>query len=245
MKFLTAVPSTFAAWQASSNALFDKFRGQMVTCSEVGMDADAFITERKGGYFLYRRPHPEVAYAIERVGKEISAIAPEVLVYSGEVLHTTYTDYMVAAGFNPPESPSHAQVVSAFGQIAQGIAELSKLRSSRPAAKYGDLLFSVNTFMFEGHPLDDSHLADAQFMQEMGKQLLGTELRLPWGSHISFGRVAKRIEPAAVQELVKYCKAHSPLMSDGSYPFVAVEAGFYTVSPEHGFQSTVTDSFKF
>lgn len=238
-------PALFAKWQNDSTALFNKFRGQMVLCAEQGMDADAFITDEKGGYYIFFLPSPDVTHVVEGVGKvNNSIIASEVLVYPESVLHTTFTDYKVASRFNPSEAPDHKHVLAAFDEIASGIAELMKKRASPPSATYGELLFSMNTFMLEGFATDSSHLEGALYLQEKGKELLDSELWLPWGSHLSFGRVARRIEPAKVRELAKYCKSLTPLMGGQAYPFAAVQAGWYTVSAEKGFQTNVTSSFE-
>jgi hypothetical protein len=231
-------------WQAESAALFNKFRGEMLQCAEQGMDADAFVAQKKGGYYIFFVPDPAVAYAVEVVGKEIHRIAPEVLAYPGDVLHTTFTDYKVAPHFIPSEAPDHKHVLAAFDEIACGIAGLMKERASPPSARYGELLFSKNTFMLEGFATGSSHLEGGLYVQEKGKELLGAELRLPWGSHISFGRVARRIEPAKVSRLIEYCNSLTPLMASQAYPFTAVQAGWYTMSPEKGFQAHITSSFK-
>ncbi len=233
-----------AKWKSESSDIFNKFRGQMLQCAEAGMKPDTFITEEKGGYYIFFTPHVEVAYAVERIGREINHIAPGVLAYPGNVLHTTFTDYKVGSRYQPNLSSDHAQVIEAFDMIASRVADLMKSRAQPPAAKYGEVLFSLNTFILEGFSADSGHLDGALRVQEMGKELLGAELRMPWGSHISFGRVATEVSPAEVRKLIAFCGALTPLVADRAYPFASVDAGWYTISPVHGFQANVTSSYK-
>lgn len=244
-EFPSADPAVFQKWVHDSTTIYQKFAGEMYRGCRAGMNPDPFVTERKGGYYLFRRVDPELAYLVEHVGRVIHKIAPEVLVYPGDVLHTTYTDFRVASGFDPSTDQDHHHVLQAFDTIASGIAKLTERRKLCAAATYGEVLFGLNAFVLEGFSCDSSHLDDSLFMQEEGKRLLGVELRLPWGAHVSFGRVASPISAEKVRKLADYCRSLYPVTVDRIYPYVGVEAGWYTVSPEGGFQAHITSSYPF
>jgi hypothetical protein len=228
---------TYEAWTDYSRSIYEKFAEQMVTGATDGMKRDPFVAERRGGYFLFRRPNPKVAAKVAEFGKAIQQIAPDVLVYPEDVLHSTFTDYQVRPNFIPSEAPDHGQVLEQFDTLVKVFP-----RVHASTVIYERVLFGLNAFVLEGES-DQLFYLCACAMHGIG-QGLGIELRMPWGAHLTFGRTSKDVSPAQVAELAKLCTSVYPLICDPQ-PFVSLEAGWYTMDPEQGFISHITSKVEF
>ena len=224
----------YQKWLKSAHGIYDKFRGQMVDATQNGMKPDPFIVDMTGGYYLFRRPHPLVWQRLSSFGEKIKDIAPNVLVYKGGVLHSTFTDYQVKPGFTPSHAEDHIQVIKGLDGI---VKKLARATTKRPQATYKDVLFGLHAFMLEGE-MDQTFYEHACIVREEGEKL-GMNLRLPWGTHITFARTSGEVTPTQVKQLVELCRM-SPFPPGSEYPFFSIEAGWYTMNPKDGFVSYIT-----
>lgn len=233
----TLMLPTYEAWIGYGNSIYEKFARQMVSGTVDGMEVDPFVTERRGGYYLFRRPNPEVAAKVAEFGNLIKQIAPNVLVYPEGALHSTFTDYQVRPNFIPSEAPDHGQVLEMFDTIVKAFP-----RVHASTVIYKRILFGLNAFVLEAEP-DELFYLCACAMHGIG-QGLGMNLRMPWGAHLTFGRTSGDVSPAQVAELAELCASAYPLICDPQ-PFVSLEAGWYTMDPEQGFISRITSKVEF
>lgn len=228
----------YETWLASMHTIYQKFESQMELATKNGMLPDPFVIDRKGGYFIFRRPDPRVATHVAKIGQMINTIAPSVAMYREISLHHTYTDYKVMSHCVPSTSADHKQTLEMFDELVRKVVK----RAKNPVSTYDRVLFGLNAFILTGKT-DQSLYDDACFIQEEAKKI-DVDLRLPWGTHVTFGRTIDVLTKEQGVLLKDLC-TRNDLSLIGEFPFVSVEAGWYTIDVEHGFVPHITSAVNY
>lgn len=206
------------------NGIYSDFESGMTRNTQEGMKPDPVITERKGGYFVTFSPHKSVTEHVAEFASRAKVLVPSLVTYEEGILHTTISDFKVAANFLPHMDENHDLVLQKFCRVITVAQNLGY----RAGCNYEKgFVFNQTTGILRGTPTDEFLTYSEAIVAEARKE--GIELRLPWGSHVSFARASESVTAQDAKKLAELCKT-DPVDQKNFFRFVSLNAGFFWVS---------------
>lgn len=211
-------------WKAKMSGIYSDFEVGMKLATQDGMKPDPVITDRKGGYFIGFSLHQSVTEQVAEFASRAKALVPSLVVYQESNLHTTISDLGVTANFVPGASKDHDLILQ---KLSRAVTATQSLRYGVGCSYKNGFIFNQTTGILRGVP-SESFLAYAELAIAKAKEE-GIELRLPWGSHVSFARTSEVVTAEDAVKLAKLCKIF-PISKNFWGQFVSLNAGFSWVS---------------
>jgi len=175
------------------------------------------IPNQQGGYLIAFRHPDKITDALEEFSYHASRIVPAVN-YDGANAHTTISDFQVQDNFSPDI------------QTLENLARLTRMQ--KPFSKdviidYNAWLLNQNTGIAAGEPNPIFYDLATRIVEYAQQQ--GTQLRLPWGAHITTNRFLKNGSPEEVRELLDFYRNSKPL---GDSTPKSIDVGYFILTPE-------------
>jgi hypothetical protein len=215
-------------WQEKMLSIYQGFDDARKKIETEGMKPDSVVTEKKGAYIIALNPQPLMLKQIAIFAERLREVAYGRLVaYDWRDMHTTLSDYKLAANFEPDESPDHEQILDKLSLIAN---RARSIRQYVHCAYEGGAVFNQSTGLVKGIP-NEAFYVYAQAVIEEGRKS-GLELRMPWGAQITFARVKEEIPAETALKLLDLCKGSN---FSQTLRYGSIDVGWFTAGPEDGF----------
>jgi len=175
----------------NQNKIYQKFPDSRPTVFADGFNKHKF--SGKGAYMIAFVHPSDVSERVEELSRGISKIVPS-MVYSAPNVHTTISDYDgPREGFEPDED--------ILKKLSLGLKRAVMM--NKPIINYQGMVCNQDTAILRGYP-SISFLEIASLVSGDTKDQ-GIELRMPWGAHMTCGRINDRItNQDKVRELLNY-----------------------------------------
>lgn len=215
---------TFNEFVEKQRMIYDKFRDTSAIEQEGLVPR---IPTQQGGYLIAFR-HPEkITDSLGEFSYQSSRIVPAIT-YDGANAHTTISDFQVQDGFSPDS------------KILENLARLVYANnpfSSDVTIDYNAWLLNQSTGIAAGEPNPGFYNLAEKIVAYAQQQ--GTQLRLPWGAHITTNRFLKAGSPEEVRELLAFYRRSKPL---GYSTPRCIDVGSFIFTPA-GFDFKVHERF--
>ena len=215
---------TFEEFIEKQRSVYDAFRDSS-TVEREGLVPR--IPDQQGGYLIAFRHPTNITDALSEFSYRASRIIPAVK-YDGTNAHTTISDFQVQDGFSPDPQT--------LGNLAR-LTHTQKPFSKDVTIDYNAWLLNQNTGIAAGEPNPIFYDLATRIVDYAQQQ--GTQLRLPWGAHITTNRFLKNGSPEEVRELLDFYRNSEPL---GDSTPKSIDVGYFIFTPE-GFDFKVHERF--
>jgi hypothetical protein len=230
------VDTNWNDWEKTQQSIYEKCSaGQQTACTD-GLCVDPTIQNKVGGYLVILTPALSIRMMLARIASEISAYVPGTLTYTTEQLHTTISDYLVTPHYKPGGTDDRDHILE---QLHTAIDWW--ISDWRPTCMYhAGVTFNQTTVIAQGYANKDFFTGAHHLVQDASRRL-HSQLRMPWGSHITmarFGTVQSAQDARRVQEI---CTDYNAVLKgfDAYHPCVSIAVGYFTITQEQ-FNLTIT-----
>ena len=211
----------FEQWHKAMQGIYGRFKRDGDKIEETIPN----IPESQGGYIIVLRHPEDISERVSSFSKRISSCVPA-LTYDRDTIHTTLSDHIPEGVFEPDQS------------ILRNLCDaVSNIERTPPSIDYTSWLYNPNTVLVAGNP-------DKKFLEMIEKikaemQEKETELRLPWGAHITTNRFTERKTNRELFDFFKLMQ-EAPVLGKSKPKYIDV--GHFSFS-EQGFRITTYERF--
>ncbi|MDO8598486.1 MAG: hypothetical protein Q7S02_00065 [bacterium] len=219
--------TSMAEFLQKQEEVYARFRHTIETVTREGFNPDPTFMEERGGLFVvFRYPHA-VTESLARIAQSFAAQLPTgaAFAYDATTIHTTLSDYQVAAGYKPAEALGIVETFNAFARGVRNVVERSPHAARSCAVQFREMLWNRTTAIAAGIPNEEWF----RFVQEILRQWeeRGVTLRHPWGAHATLARIVRDVPSEACTGLGELPRALNLIATPD-----AIDVGWFTSTRE-------------
>lgn len=210
---------------AGQNEVYSEFRKLAGAARKKGIEQDANLSEKFGGFFVVLRHSPDVARHAEEFSRRIASVVPAVI-YGKEHAHTTLARYCYSPGFRSNPDLEENRII--LEKMSDAVRDaLPRIRRSPLFIDYTEFLYTPSVAIAAGNPNEGFvRLFNAI---SAACEARGIEIQPPWGSHITLSRFEATISAKNLEDFFDFFEMIRPL---GRSVPVAVSVGYSLWEPD-------------